>query len=298
MSKLKYSKTPPKDHKGVTDLWFVRAGDLNANPQNWRKHPKAQREALTAALKKYGWAGAALYNLKTGVLIDGHLRKDLDPEQTIPVLVGEWTPDEQRGILLTLDPIAAMAEEDAEMLRVLTSMEQDLIAAVEEDNDEMASLGSIVSRLENQAIIHSGGDESYDSSYDPDVGDIVDYTETERQEARRQELPLCPTCQRPLSQSRLATLQKSSASRQSPPSSSQQDSTEPPADGCPVSEPTSTTGSSSAAMGGNGTASPADMGTPDESSSIGCQKTTDSNPSGRTSRKKSNGSGKRAVKKS
>ena len=34
----------------IRELRTVRGGDLKADPRNWRKHPKAQREALQAML--------------------------------------------------------------------------------------------------------------------------------------------------------------------------------------------------------------------------------------------------------
>ena len=47
------------------------------------------------------------------VLIDGHLRADLDPDQILPVLVTDLDEAEAGKVLATLDPLAAMADVDS-----------------------------------------------------------------------------------------------------------------------------------------------------------------------------------------
>tara|TARA_Y100000310_G_C20608578_1_gene776828 strand:- start:259 stop:1566 length:1308 start_codon:yes stop_codon:yes gene_type:complete len=95
-----------------------RAGDLMPNPKNWRRHPIAQQKALTGILREVGYAGAVLaYETHDGlVLVDGHLRASLDPDALIPVLVTDLTEDEADRVLLTLDPLAAMASSDTDVL--------------------------------------------------------------------------------------------------------------------------------------------------------------------------------------
>ncbi|MCC6909995.1 MAG: site-specific DNA-methyltransferase [Phycisphaerales bacterium] len=67
-----------------------------------------------------GWAGALLFNEQTGRLIDGHARRNVvDPRSLVPVLVGSWTEQAERKILLSLDPISSMAQADAAVLRAL-----------------------------------------------------------------------------------------------------------------------------------------------------------------------------------
>ncbi len=43
-------------------------------------------------------------------LIDGHLRRDLDPDMEVEVEVLDVTEDEARTLLLSIDPLAALAE--------------------------------------------------------------------------------------------------------------------------------------------------------------------------------------------
>src|SRR5439155_10354071 len=104
---------------GVTDrvieLIRVRAVDLEPNPRNWRRHPPRQRAALRGLLRDIGYADALLARRDGDrlVLIDGHLRQSLDPDQVVPVLVLDVTESEADTLLASLDPLAALATADA-----------------------------------------------------------------------------------------------------------------------------------------------------------------------------------------
>ena len=116
-------------------LEWLTAKELADNPENWRRHPQAQSAALEGVMAEVGWAGALLYNEATGRLIDGHLRKKVAKGQKMPVLVGSWTEEQERKILLTLDPIAAMADRDQDQLLSLlrdTSFESEAVNAMME----------------------------------------------------------------------------------------------------------------------------------------------------------------------
>lgn len=52
-------------------------------------------------------------------LIDGHLRAETTPDAIVPVLVLDVSEEEADKLLLTLDPLAAMAEADTERLKAL-----------------------------------------------------------------------------------------------------------------------------------------------------------------------------------
>src|ERR1700732_3402228 len=106
----------------VVELRRVRARELVPNPKNWRRHPKAQAEALRGLLAEVGYAGALLVReLSDGqlMIIDGHLRAETTPDSMVPVLVLDVTEEEADKILLTLDPLAAMAEADADRVKAL-----------------------------------------------------------------------------------------------------------------------------------------------------------------------------------
>ena len=98
-------------------LEWVEAESLDDNPRNWRRHPEKQMAALRDVIAEVGWAGALLYNEATGRLLDGHARKKLGGK--VPVLIGSWTEEQERTILTTLDPLAAMAEADGQVLDAL-----------------------------------------------------------------------------------------------------------------------------------------------------------------------------------
>jgi DNA modification methylase len=105
----------------VVELVRIRAGDLAPNPANWRRHPESQRAALQGLLREIGYADALLARRDGGrlVLIDGHLRQSLDPEQVVPVLVLDVSEAESETLLATLDPLAALAEADTEAYAAL-----------------------------------------------------------------------------------------------------------------------------------------------------------------------------------
>jgi hypothetical protein len=103
----------------IKELRRVRAGDLSPNPRNWRTHPAGQVEAMQGLLSEIGYADALLAReLPDGTLelIDGHMRQALDDEQIVPVLVLDLDENEAHKMLVTLDPLAAMAETNQDAL--------------------------------------------------------------------------------------------------------------------------------------------------------------------------------------
>src|ERR1700730_2158212 len=119
----------------IKELRRVKAKDLLVNPKNWRRHPKAQADALRGLLGEIGYADALLARaLSDGrlMLIDGHLRVETTPDAEVPVLVLDVSEQEADKILLTLDPLAAMAESDAERIKALLQAVGTESQAVEE----------------------------------------------------------------------------------------------------------------------------------------------------------------------
>src|SRR5262245_59966337 len=103
----------------------VRAGDLVPHPHNYRRHTQTQRRTLTASYEEVGFARSLLgYRRSDGriQLIDGHLRRDLEPNMLVTVEVLDVTEEEARKLLLTIDPLAAQAGIDAEVLAKLTDV--------------------------------------------------------------------------------------------------------------------------------------------------------------------------------
>jgi hypothetical protein len=100
----------------------VRAGDLLAHEWNFRTHPEGQKAALAGIYREVGFARSLLaYELPDGrlKLIDGHLRRDMDPDMEVDVEVLDVTDEEARKLLLTIDPLASLAETQEEFRRRL-----------------------------------------------------------------------------------------------------------------------------------------------------------------------------------
>src|SRR6202795_3563606 len=96
----------------------VRAGDLVPHEWNFRLHPEGQRAALAALYEEVGFARSLLaYELPDGrlKLLDGHLRRDLDPDMEVEVEILDVTDAEARTLLLSIDPLAALAETQAQI---------------------------------------------------------------------------------------------------------------------------------------------------------------------------------------
>ncbi|HKI31000.1 MAG TPA: hypothetical protein VKA46_03985 [Gemmataceae bacterium] len=103
----------------------VRAGDLVPHEFNYRLHPETQRAALEALYRQVGFARSLLaYELPDGrlKLIDGHLRRDIDPDMEVEVEVLDVNDDEARTLLLTIDPLAKLAEQQEQLRQRLTEL--------------------------------------------------------------------------------------------------------------------------------------------------------------------------------
>ena len=127
----------------IKELKRVPAGDLLPNPKNWRTHPAAQADALRGVLGEVGFADAVLAReTENGLmLIDGHLRAEVAPDASVPVLVLDVTQDEADKILATHDPLAAMATTDAGQLA-------DLLEGMRFDSDAATAMTESLAKVE------------------------------------------------------------------------------------------------------------------------------------------------------
>lgn len=164
-SSILKKNAPAPDRPGLNDnfgYWLPvdQIDTLESNPENWRKHPERQMRAISTSIKENGWAGALLYNEVTGRLIDGHARKELVKQTAkeagmdrVPVIVGRWTLEQERRILATLDPIAAMAEADHAMLKSLTAkVSQELESISSLDVQERQDFERELAKIPQQQI--------------------------------------------------------------------------------------------------------------------------------------------------
>lgn len=140
--------------------------DLTPNPHNPRLHPVQQREAIRGVLSEVGWVGCALYNVRTGRLLDGHERQQeaLDAGTTIPVLDVDLSEAEENLVMATFDPLGALASYDDSTLgslldKVSTSSASvaTLLADMQQQLDGLLD-ATKTSTFENQGQSHLGGD--------------------------------------------------------------------------------------------------------------------------------------------
>ena len=106
----------------IVGLGAEDPAQLLANPENYRAHPKAQREAMLAILDEIGFVAPVIVNRTTGHLVDGHLRVELAlsrDEKAIPVSYVELSQDEERLILATFDPLGDFGFADKDRLKDL-----------------------------------------------------------------------------------------------------------------------------------------------------------------------------------
>src|SRR5438270_13069233 len=116
----------------------VRAGDLVPHELNPRDHNDAQRDALLALYAAVAFARSLLaYELPDGrlKLIDGHLRRDLDPDMEVDVEILDVNDAEARALLLSIDPLALLAQTQTQLhdrlLELTPTASPDLQAAWE-----------------------------------------------------------------------------------------------------------------------------------------------------------------------
>ncbi len=105
---------------------WVDPTDLLAHPLNARRHPGAQRDALRESLGELGWVDIVKVNRRTGHVVDGHARVEeaISAGAPVPVLYLDLSEEQEQRMLVSFDPIAALAEWDGEVLgRLLAATE-------------------------------------------------------------------------------------------------------------------------------------------------------------------------------
>ncbi len=134
--------TPPRNR--IKRHARVRCRDLVPHELNARVHPEAQRAALQALYDEIGFARSLLaYELPDGrlKLIDGHLRRDMSPDLEVDVEVLDVNDAEARALLLSIDPLAQLADYDRptlDRLRQMTAAPSDALANLWQSIDAAA----------------------------------------------------------------------------------------------------------------------------------------------------------------
>jgi len=145
------TRAPLKIRDRIKELKRIPASELLDNEKNWRSHPQHQREALRGILEEIGFAGAELcyYSERNGgrlTLVDGHLRKDEAGDAALPCLITDLNDEEADKLLVTYDPIGAMAGADKDRLEAL-------LRDVQTDSE---ALGNMLERLAHDNGIVAG----------------------------------------------------------------------------------------------------------------------------------------------
>lgn len=154
----------------IKEFRRVPASQLKPNPKNWRTHPKEQQDALRGVLAEVGMADAVLAReTESGelMLVDGHMRAETVGDSLVPVLVLDVTEEEAEKLLLTIDPIAAMAETNSEALK-------EILAGVSSDSEALASLFDDLAKQNKiffEAIDTEDGDETTEAAAGGGDGD-------------------------------------------------------------------------------------------------------------------------------
>ena len=146
----------------VIDFRRIAVRELKPHAQNWRVHPQYQRDMLKATLQQIGIADALIvYDSASHgglTILDGHLRAE-DHPQAWPCLVTDLTDEEADLLLMTHDPLAALAQTHQETY-------QGLLESVQvADEGLQRFLASLVAE-ENQAAAVASPEEfpSYDET--------------------------------------------------------------------------------------------------------------------------------------
>lgn len=169
----------------IKEMRRVRAGDLVKNPKNWRTHGPGQRSALANLLQEVGYAQCLVTReLDDGrlLLIDGHLRSELDPDQIVPVVVLDVDEAEADKLLARLDPIGAMAGVSRGKLDAL------LKGSVREQ-EKMTEIIEEIAEKTGAGLEHFGELPSLKDDEDGAIPDVVPLPGSERDPAMTGDSP-------------------------------------------------------------------------------------------------------------
>lgn len=104
----------------ITRLGKERVNQLLAHPNNARRHPARQRDALRASMNTLGIVSPVVVNERTGYVLDGHARIEeflsRDEYAEIDVLYVDLSDQEEAQFLATFDYITYLAEFDKDIL--------------------------------------------------------------------------------------------------------------------------------------------------------------------------------------
>lgn len=145
---------------------LIPAHQLLAHPDNARRHPAPQREALRGSLDTLGWAAPILVSKHSQFLLDGHARVEealtRDENTLIPVIEVDLTEAEEKLFLASFDYITYLATYDRDQLDTL-------LRSVNTDNEALQTM--LAGMAEAQGIVPIDGnvwDDAFNNLPDSD----------------------------------------------------------------------------------------------------------------------------------
>jgi hypothetical protein len=160
---------------------FIKGKDLAPHPQNWRTHPPAQLDALKGMLSEVGFCDVVKgIELADGrvMLIDGHARAEVLPDQELPVLILDLDETEAKKMLVSFDPVGDLAGADTKLLDALLQEVQTESAGLQAMLDELALKHGLAEELQDEPDEEPGGEQAIDEKFQ-----ILIICETEQQQA-------------------------------------------------------------------------------------------------------------------
>lgn len=165
--------------------WF------EANERNIRTHPKSQGDSFKSVAKAVGWAAAVSVNLRSSpdwgrlqgqpIVINGHMRiieaLKVGDDTPVPVDYYDFTPDEEKLVLLTLDYIGELAGVDRVALSSLMEDVKSKIDTLEKDEH----LDSLLETMARQNAIYL---DKFSENL-PNIDDVVAEQEKRRSSKAR-----------------------------------------------------------------------------------------------------------------
>ena len=166
MAKKNGAKAQDGWRNRIVNFGTKSASQFQANPLNPKVHPQNQRNALAASLRELGWVGVCIENARTGQLIDGHERiwqALQNGDADVPYIQVDLSPEEERLMLATFDPIAALAQVDRVKLGEL----------LQDVSTTEAALQQMLAKLAAENGLAFGDNGSGEPSAPPPAGKMV-----------------------------------------------------------------------------------------------------------------------------
>lgn len=131
-------ETPPIEWQNRIVRYGVQAADqFTANPNNPRRHPQDQRDAVKGSLDTLGWIAPVIVNSRSGFTVDGHERifqaLAQGDDTPVPFIEVDLSDEEEAQALATFDWITQMATYDQDTLT-------DLLHDIDTDNAALQAL--------------------------------------------------------------------------------------------------------------------------------------------------------------